>query len=524
MTDAETAPSPVVGSASWAVPDHGEVTADIVIIGSGMGGSTLAWALRKSGAKVLVVERGDYLPREPENWSAEEVFHNARYRNAETWRDNVTGKQFAPGVHYYVGGNTKVYGACLPRFRIEDFGPLQHAEGMSEAWPVTYADMEPHYLAAERLYNVHGSTGRDPTEPWRSAPYPYPALEHEPSVQELSDSLVAQGLNPFRMPMGVDWREGGLCVRCGTCDGFPCQVEAKSDAETCAMRPALAERDVELLTRTVVRRLETSEDGKRVTAAIAERDGTPLHIRAGTFVVACGAVNTAALLLASANSRHTRGLANSSDLVGRRYMVHNSTFFVAVDPRRRNDVTFQKTLGLNDWYLPASGNAYPLGNLQMLGKLRGTMAKKARPWVPMPMLDFMTNRSIDVYLTTEDLPDANNRVTLDASGRIGVTWTPNNVRPHRELVGRVRRALRRARYPLAFTQRMDIATNSHQCGTAVMGVDPATSVVDPSCRAHDVANLFVVDSSVFPSSAALNPALTIAANALRVAATGELTQ
>jgi len=508
---------------SWGVPDRGEVTADIAIIGSGMGGSTLAWALRKSGARVLVVERGDYLPLERENWSAEEVFQHARYRNAEMWRDNVTGKQFAPGVHYYVGGNTKVYGACLPRFREEDFGAIEHAEGVSEAWPVSYPDMEPHYLAAERLYKVHGSAGDDPTEPWRSAPYPYPALEHEESVQELSDSLSAQGLNPFRLPMGVDWRESGLCIRCGTCDGFPCQVEAKSDADTCALRPALAEPDVQLLTRTVIRRLETSADGQRVVAAVGERDGSPLRIRAGRFVVACGAVNTAALLLASENSRHTEGLANSSNLVGRRYMVHNSTFFVAVDPRRRNDVTFQKTLGLNDWYLPAHGNAYPLGNLQMLGKLRGPMVKKARPWAPMPVLDFMTNRSIEVYLTTEDLPDLDNRVTLDASGEIGVTWKPNNVSPHRQLIRRVRTALHRAGYPLTFTQRMDVATNSHQCGTAVMGHESSSSVVDASCRTHDVENLFVVDSSVFPSSAALNPALTIAANSLRVAATGELT-
>lgn len=508
---------------SWAVPDRGEVTADIAIIGSGMGGSTLAWALRRSGARVLVVERGDYLPREPQNWSAEEVFQHGRYRNAETWRDTVTGRQFAPGVHYYVGGNTKVYGACLPRFRVEDFGALEHAEGTSEAWPVTYADMEPHYLAAERLYNVHGSPGGDPTEPWRSADYPYPALEHEQSVQELSDALSAQGLRPFHMPMGVDWRPGGRCVRCGTCDGFPCQVEAKSDAETCALRPALAEPDVELLTRTVVQWLESSPDGKRVIAAQAERDGAPLRIRAGRFVLACGAVNTAALLLASANSRQTGGLANSSDLVGRRYMVHNSTFFLAVDPRRRNDVSFQKTLGLNDWYLPTNGNTYPLGNLQMLGKLRGPMVKRARPWAPMPVLDFMTNRSIEVYLTTEDLPDHDNRVTLDAPGGISVRWKPNNLGPHRQLIRRVRGALRRAGYPLTFTQRMDIATNSHQCGTAVMGLDSSSSVVDASCRTHDVENLFVVDSSVFPSSAALNPALTIAANSLRVAATGTLT-
>jgi choline dehydrogenase-like flavoprotein len=488
-----------------------------------MGGGTLAWALRKSGAKVLLVERGDYLPREPENWSPEEVFGKGRYRNAEPWLDETTGEMFAPGVHYYVGGNTKVYGACLPRFRQEDFTDVEHADGVSSGWPVSYADMEPHYLAAERLYRVHGTPGGDPTEPWRSGDYPYPALEHEPPVAELADSLARQGLHPFLMPMGVDRREGGACIRCETCDGFPCQVDAKSDAETCAIRPALAEPDVQLLTRTRVRRLETSPDGSTVVAADAERDGRPVRIRAGRFVLACGAVNSAALLLASATDRHPQGLANGSDLVGRRYMVHNSTFFVAVDPRRRNDVVFQKTLGLNDWYLPGRDNDKPLGNLQMLGKLRGTMAKKARPWAPMPALNFMTDHSIDVYLTTEDLPDLDNRVVRDASGRIGVRWRPNNLRPHHELVRRVRGAMRAAGYPLTFSQRMDVTTNSHQCGTAVMGHDPSTSVVDANCRAHQVSNLWLVDSSVFPSAAALNPALTIAANSLRVASSGALT-
>jgi choline dehydrogenase-like flavoprotein len=158
----------------------------------------------------------------------------------------------------------------------------------------------------------------------------------------------------------------------------------------------------------------------------------------------------------------------------------------------------------------------------MLGKLQGPMVKAARRWVPMPLLDYLTGRSLDIYLTTEDLPDRDNRVTLDPSGNIVVHWRPNNLRPHRELVRRATRAVRRAGYPLVFSQRMGIETNSHQCGTAVMGTDPAHSVLDPECRTHDVGNLWVVDSACFPSSAALNPALTIAANALRVAAAGGL--
>lgn len=195
-----------------------------------------------------------------------------------------------------------------------------------------------------------------------------------------------------------------------------------------------------------------------------------------------------------------------------------------MDPRRRNTVDFQKTLGLNDWYLAGPDNPYPLGNLQMLGKLQGSMVKAARPWVPMPLLTYLTNHSIDIYLTTEDLPDPDNRIVVGRDGRVTVHWRPNNLVPHKELVRRVTRLIRRAGYPLIFTERMGIETNSHQCGTAVMGADPRRSVLDPTCRAHDLDNLWVVDSSCFPSSAALNPALTIAANAIRVAAVSELTR
>ncbi|MFG2029530.1 FAD-dependent oxidoreductase [Streptomyces sp. NPDC048825] len=503
--------------------DDDTVQCDVAVIGSGMGGATLAHALRESGARVLVVERGDFLPREDANRSPTEVFLRGRYKNAGQWYDAATGRPFQPGVHYYVGGNTKVFGACLPRFREQDFGTVEHDDGASPAWPVSYADLEPHYAEAERLYRVHGETGRDPTDPWRSGGFPYPALPHEPPVARLAEAMSAQSLRPFPMPVGVDLREGGTCVRCRTCDGFPCPYGAKSDAETCAMRPALSSPTVRLMTRTTVRRLLTSADGSRVTEAVAERDGSPVRIRADRFVLACGAVNTAALLLTSACERHPHGLANSSGLVGRNYMVHNSTFLVAVDPRRRNPVDFQKTLGLNDWYTAGPGTPYPLGNLQMLGKIQAPMVKGARRSVPLPVLDFMTRRSIDLYLTTEDLPDPANRITVGPEGRIDVHWRPNNLRPHRELVRRTTRMMRRAGYPLVFSQRMGIETNSHQCGTAVMGVDPAHSVLDPDCRAHDLANLWAVDSSCFPSSAALNPALTIAANALRVAAKGSVT-
>ena len=489
---------------------------DIVIIGTGAGGGTLAYALRKSGAKILLIERGDFLPQEPENWIPEEAYFKSRYKTTEQWYDSK-GKAYRPGVHYFVGGNTKVYGAALPRFRKEDFEAIEHEGGTSPAWPVSYNELEPYYAIAEEIYHVHGEAGHDPTEPPRSTPYPYPPVPHEAYVEELSSRLKRQGLHPFYYPMGIDLREGGACIRCKTCDGFPCKVHAKSDTDVCCVRPALESPDITLWTNTFAHRLITDETGKTIKALEVERDGLHLNIHAGVYIVACGAVNSAALLLRSANDMHPLGLANSSDQVGRNYMVHNNSGLVAIDPRRKNDVVFQKTLAVNDFYLNGPNWNYPLGNLQLLGKVQAPMVAAARPNVPRFMLKMMTDRSVDWWVMSEDLPDPENRVRLTSKGKIQVQWTPNNMASHHKLAEAASDMLKEAGYPLVFVEPMGIATNSHQCGTVRFGRDPDTSVLDPYCKAHDLSNLFVVDSSFFPSSAAMNPALTIAAQAIRVA-------
>jgi choline dehydrogenase-like flavoprotein len=489
---------------------------DIIIIGTGAGGGTLAYALRDSGARVLLIERGDFLPQEPENWSPEAVFDQQRYKPKEVWQD-AEGQPFHPGVHYYVGGNTKVYGAALPRLRREDFELIEHEGGISPAWPIGYDDMEPYYARAEQIYLVHGVSGDDPTEPPRSGPFPFPPVPHEPYIAELAERLQAQGLHPFFLPIGIDLREGGRCVRCKTCDGFPCNVLAKGEADVCCVRPALTAGNVELMTRAFARRLLTDETGRRVTAVEVERDGEKFLVRGETIVVACGAANSAALLLRSANSAQPDGLANSSGLVGRNYMVHNNTALMAIHPTRRNPTRFQKTIAVNDFYLRGPDWPYPMGNLQLLGKLQAGMLTANRPLVPRRVLQGATERSVDWWVMSEDLPDPDNRVTLASDGSIRVRWKPNNLLAHTKLVQAARQMLRRAGYPIVLTQRMGIETNSHQCGTLRFGDDPATSALDPFCRTHDIPNLYVVDSSFFPSSTAVNPALTIAAQALRVA-------
>ncbi len=509
--DPDTSREPV--EAQIASPPR---SADIVIVGSGMGGGTLAYALRNLGASVLVLERGDFLPREPQNWDPWAVFQTGRYKPHETWQAG-DGTAYQPGVYYWVGGNTKMFGAALTRFREEDFGELQHQGGISPAWPITYEEIEPYYCDAEDLYRVHGAPDGDPTEPPHSRGYPYPPLPHEPVIAALSARLGAQGLHPFHLPMGIDYRPGGACIWCQTCDGYPCKVHAKSDAEVCAIRPALASGNVTLSTRTKVLRLRTDPSGRRVVAAEVERDGERFEVMGDSFVLAAGAANTTAILLRSAGDRHPRGLANGSDCVGRYYMQHNMSAVIAMAPFQVNDSVFQKTIAVNDVYLASEHWRYPLGSLATFGKVLGPILKAMRPQLPLSVLRAMARRSVDWWLMSEDLPLPDNRVILDSAGHIVVHRRLSNYAAHRRLIAFARTMLQRAGYPVVLHQEFGLETTSHHCGTARMGVDPRASVVDPTGKVHDLDNLYIADSSVFPASGANNPSLTIAALSLRLA-------
>jgi choline dehydrogenase-like flavoprotein len=503
---------------------------DVIIVGSGAGGGTLARHLAPSGQKVLILERGGWLPREPQNWQTADVFVDNRYISPDTWFDD-RGKAFQPQIHYYVGGATKLYGAALYRLRERDFGELRHHDGISPAWPISYADMEPFYRAAEQMYEVHGASGEDPTEPPRSSPYPFPAVSHEPRIQQLSDDLTASGLHPFHAPCGVRLTEANMpysvCVRCGTCDGFPCPLHAKSDAEVAGVRPALEYPNVSLLTDANAVRLDTNDAGDTVTAVVVEHDGHLERYSANIVVVSCGAANTAKLLLRSGSARHPNGLANGSDQVGRNYMFHDSQAVLALS-QEPNPTVFQKTLGVNDFYFEGPDFPYPMGNIQMIGKSRPEMFRGEKPietkLAPEWALKNVAGHAIDFWLSTEDLPSPDNRVTLDRDANIHLSYTPSNptaasrlYRQLKSMLGSLGMHPDHLRHRFAYmSSDIPVAGVAHQAGTARMGNDRRTSVVDADCRAHEVDNLYVVDTSVFPSIGAVNPALTAMANAIRV--------
>jgi choline dehydrogenase-like flavoprotein len=573
---------------------------DAIIIGTGAGGGTLALHLAKAGKKILILERGSFMPQEKLNWDTSAVFLDNRYHTKETWQDK-DGKDLHPQQAYFVGGQTKVYGAALFRMRAEDFGVIQHKGGISPAWPITYADMEPYYTRAEELFHVHGDLGTappipggygssfDPTEPFHSKQYPYPAFANEPRMQTIEDSVRKLGIHTFPIPLGLKRNEAdpiaSKCIRCDTCDGYPCLVHAKSDSDINCIREIMHLPNVTLMTNSRVVRLATSASGRSVAsvevihsgpgrlsspARLPSQDisddtppsseGHTVSYTADLFCLCAGAVNSAVVLLASANEMHPNGLANSSDQVGRNFMYHQADALLALSTERNED-SYTKTWGTNDFYFQDSDPSYPfpLGQVQPVGSFHFEMMKgDAPPLTPGFVLETMKHHAVPWWLTTEDLPDAENRVTLHnatpssaanqqpgvagahpsgdtghtnetetvsdhAPSRIQLSYTPNNVESFNRLKDRWIDVLKRAGHattsvPLHayFKKRIPIEGVGHQNGTCRMGNDPAASVLDSHCKAHDLDNLYVVDAACFVSASSVNPSLTIIANAIRV--------
>ena len=509
---------------------------DVIVIGSGPGGASLAHRLSPTGKRILMLERGGYLPRSRDNWDSRTVFVDGRYQTSETWYGG-DGRSFHPGLHYWVGGNSKVYGSALFRLREQDFGEVRHKDGISPAWPLGYDVFEPYYTQAEQLYHVHGQRGEDPTEPWSSAPYAHPPVQHEPRIQQLHGILAGEGLHPFHLPLGIklDQNPDGSattyspCIRCDAFDGFPCAVNAKADAQVICVDPTrTAHPNFTLLTGALVTRLETGPDGRSVACVHVTRDGRAEQYSADIVVVACGALSSALLLLRSGSDAHPDGLANGSGQVGRNYIRHNMSVVMAL-LKEPNPTVFQKTLGLSDFYFGAPDWEFPLGLIQMCATSHGEQIRgeaplqSVMPFLPEWPFDKMAEHSVDFWLQSEDLPRPENRIRYDGD-RVVLEVRENNL----EAASRLRARLQDLVVPLGgFPKLIDrrlylgkdipIGGTAHQAGTLRFGTDPASSVLDLDCKAHELDNLYVTDASFFPSIGAVNPTLTIIANALRVA-------
>jgi len=508
---------------------------DVIVIGSGPGGASLAQALAPTGKRILILERGGYLPREEANWSSQAVFVDGKYQADETWI-NADGGSFRPQLHYYVGGNSKVYGSALFRLRERDFDEVTHAAGISPAWPLKYRDFAPYYDSAEALFHVHGARGEDPTEPPATKPYPHRAVKHEPKVAELSDRLTGIGLRPFHLPLGIllDQNEDGFatptstCIRCTAFDGFPCLLNGKADAQVVCIDPMLAKYgNVTLKTHAYASKLGTDASGRRIDTVHVERNGVQEIYSGDTVVVACGSLSSALLLLRSANDHHPNGLANGSDQVGRNYMRHELCVVMAV-MGHVNDTVFQKTLALSDFYFGSADWEYPLGLIQMCAtshadQIKGEELPIRLEWLPdMPFRE-IARHSMDFWLQAEDLPHPQNRVYYK-DGKVHLDLVSTNPEALNRLRHKLKQVLSDIGWPAVLLERslyfgkdIPLSGTAHQAGTCRFGTDPATSVLNLDCRAHEVDNLYVTDASFFPSIGAVNPTLTIIANALRVA-------
>jgi len=508
---------------------------DLIIVGSGAGGGTLAYSLASTGKKILILERGQELPVEPQNWDPQAVFVEHRYRTNEKWVDKQD-KPFIPNTNYWVGGNTSFYGAALMRMKKRDFEAVEHCDGLSPAWPLSYTDYAPWYTKAEALWRVHGQRGVDPNDQPDDAPFPYPAISDDPGVAKLKKHFEAIGWHPSPLPLGINRDEANPktshCVRCTTCGGYPCMLKAKSDARSIVIDPIRHLPNVTILTGHKVLRFETNGSGTSIASVVTSSDDGSLFSFSGNlFALAAGAANSAAVLLRSVSANHQNGLANGSGLVGRNYMFHTTSAVISI-LADRFDSTFPKTFAVNDFYFgePDGSYPYPMGQIQLLEymsgqTLEGQIADILPPaLVPNFLSDDIAKHMVAFLTMSEDLPHFENRVSLTQDDQIRLTYTPNNLEAHLRLTKRLEHGLKgfSLRDHTLFEPHFEIDQllplygTAHQCGTLRFGRDPTASVLDVNCKAHELDNLYVADSSFFVSSSAVNPTLTIVANALRI--------
>jgi choline dehydrogenase-like flavoprotein len=504
------------------VPDY-----DAVIIGSGFGGAMVAHELVSAGWRVLMVERGDWVRRGPGNWAAEGVgFFTPHYSLETPYRVLAGGETDVVGSFACVGGPSVFYGGTSLRFRALDFEPAPEIVGDSGAhWPLGYDELEGHYTRAERLIGVAGQGGDDPTEPYRSAPYPYPGGALAPTSRRIWEAARGLGLHPFRLPLAFNHaRTNGRrpCAACGTCDLFACAIGAKNDLAT-AVLPGLLRRGLHLRPRTVAVRL-LARGGRVEALECVDRDaGHPVRFAAPVFVLAAGALGSAHLVLASGLDRE----CPARRAVGRYLTRHWNAVVAGLFPSPpAPEGQFHKQVGIHDFYFgdpDAAGPAGKLGGLQQLSTPPPALVRDRVPAGLGGALMPFVSRITGLLVIAEDQPSRDNGVAIRLSrrDRFGLPqllvvhrYSRRDDAAGRALVAHARRILRRAGAWATHVQ--PIRTFSHALGTLRMGSDPETAPVDPDGLFRGTDNLYVADGSAFPTSAAVNPSLTIAANALRV--------
>lgn len=514
---------------------------EFVIIGTGMGGATLGWALAKAGRSVLFLERGLNLladARRAGNYA--EMFahpHDAREDlliQAGRWNEpllDVTGRkprEFIPFIGMGSGGSTALYGAALERFFPQDFEPGKWHDApactLPQRWPVTYEELRPYYSAAEALYQVRGEA--DPLRHEALDPLPVPPASLLAGDRHIAAHLQDKGLHPYHLPLACS--KGRDCQEC---QGYLCPSFSKRDAASTCLAPAVGQYDAVLLDRSRVRRLEAGADS--VHEVLCDMPDGEIRIQGECFVLAAGALNTPALLLNSASSQWPGGLANGSGQVGRNLMRHAIDLYLVDVPSHPGG--FRKCLAINDFYLHSGdgklGTLQSFGTLPPLSMLLDSLHQDlsfAAPWLApvfpalrpifQRLLQRMTGGKAVFAGILEDLPYTANRVEPLDERRLRFRYRLGH--EDRRRLRRFRRLVRQAFAPWPVRMIAQADNNeriAHVCGTCRFGDDPATSVLDRHNRAHQLDNLYVADASFFPSSAGINPALTIAANALRIA-------
>lgn len=470
---------------------------DAIVIGSGAGGSTLAYQLSRCGHRVLVVERGKFL--KPRRVNTSDPIGRYIYHMIE----NIDDASF-------VGGQTKFYGSALYRLRESDFHAVEHENGVSPAWPISYSDLEPYYNKAEVLYRVHGSAHGDPTEPPRAHPFPYPPINHAPIVSGLVKRIEQSGTPVSAIPLGVDYGPEGSCVLCSTCDGHYCQIDAKMDAEIAALRPALASKNVRLLTETDCLRVLTTTDGSRVTGVLLRHLGREQIARANVVALCAGVVGSVSLLRRSRTPKHPQGLGNASGCLGRYLAGHSVGIMFPFISWKRVPPMYTKTLAINCYYNGTVEWPYPTGVIQMAGQMPFW---GERPWPARQLTHLLGRHTLMCFYMSEALPARNTRLIFDGDEVVSRAAPMHNVRTFLKLRDLATDVFRRAGHRVLARRRLPLVW--HEVGTARFGKDPGTSVLDPDCQVHGIEGLYVVDASTLPSAGAVNTALTIIALALR---------